>query len=209
MSLALDYVFASSKDDIKPRNVVRSLPALSTDDILEAAYSQARANPSVRLEAKPEAPCWHVVAAIPGQESVAAAYLISRHAAIYLPVKDGRPFLPGYLFVFAWGLDSQWRRILDAPGISGVLASGERARPIPDAVIDYLRVREAGWKLAAKGKSCAKRKGWRRWLREQEVELPPVYSVTVDEWQPKLRELENAPIEERSRLFATAIGLLT
>lgn len=202
-----------SEDRPKPCNVVRPLPRLSRDELMTVAYEEARSDPSLRLEARCKSPeiaggCWHVVAAIPGQEMIAAAHLIARHAAVYLPIKDGKPFLPGYLFVFAWGIDAQWRKILGAPGIGGVLASGERMRPIPDGVIDYLRVREAGWEAAKeKGRLGSARRGWRRWIRGKDVDLPPVFSVTVEEWQPKLRVLEDVPVDERAGLFAAAMGL--
>lgn len=210
---AVDWQCAGDDDRSKPRNVVRPLPALSRDALMIAAYEEARADPSLRLEAKCESSevadgYWHVVAAIPGQEMIAAAHLIARRAAIYLPLDEGKPFVPGYVFVFAWGVDFQWRKILSAPGVGGVLASGERMRPIPDKVIDELRAREALCEvsnLVAQTKTGGSRSGWRRRSRREDAD--DKHQVVANAWVTVIDMLEDAPHEQRSGLFATALGL--
>lgn len=203
MSLTLDYVFASSKDDIKPRNVVRSLPRLSRESVMIAAYEEARADPSLRLKAaslkagpdgKPEVTdgCWHVVAAIPGQEMVAMAHLVARNFGTYLPMYEGKPLVPGFVLVFAWGIDSQWRKILGAPGIGGLLANGEKASPVPWKEVDYLRGLEVWWQEDVNTPNIRKGRR-RRWKRKQRA------TVTVQDWQSKLKGAE---------VFAAAVGLV-
>src|SRR5437588_12517795 len=56
-------------------------------------------------------PAWHIVRTELGRETIAAAHLAGRRFGIYLPMIDSVPLFPGYLFVFAWGITDQWRRI--------------------------------------------------------------------------------------------------
>ena len=54
-----------------------------------------------------------------------------------------RPLFPRYLFVGVDRTSMPWRPILSTFGVSGVVRFGDEPTPVPDAIIDTLREREA------------------------------------------------------------------
>lgn len=97
---------------------------------------------------------WYVVQSQPNAEAKAIAHLNRQGFSTYLPryLKRRRharrvetvaaSLFPRYLFV-AVDLNAQrWRSIFSTVGVSRLVCNGELPTPIPDRVIDALKVRE-------------------------------------------------------------------
>jgi transcription antitermination factor NusG len=112
-----------------------------------------RRHGSINAEIVPGAPaCWYVVVPKPGMMSQAAAHLMRRRFGIYQPLltksrtQFGKmmsyksPLFPGYLFVFVWGIDAQWTRIANCPGVSRLLMIGDKPAVMrSDYIMDLQR----------------------------------------------------------------------
>ena len=80
---------------------------------------------------------WFVVRTQPHAEEKAVRHLGNQGFSTYLPryrrrvrharcvVNALRPLFPGYLFVFAWGITDQWRRIRACPGVVRIVCRSE------------------------------------------------------------------------------------
>lgn len=135
-------------------------------------------------------PAWHLIQTAPRQETVAAAHLVGRHFAIYLPtfgrddvlpvsgkVRAGDPLFRGYLFLFVWNIEAHWRRICACPGVARIVVEAERPVVVPDTVIDDIQVLEVlNGKLED---TCrAGRRGWRK-RRRDGAPTPKRQTVTI------------------------------
>jgi transcription antitermination factor NusG len=97
---------------------------------------------------------WHVLSTVPGQERIAASHLAARRFGIYLPENEQtvvargvkrqrrRLLIPGYVFVFVWGIAGNFRRICACPGVSRLLFECGRPAVIEDEEIDQLAALE-------------------------------------------------------------------
>lgn len=148
----------------------------------EAMMVEERQGPFAAEILSGSAPAWHLVRTAPARETLAAAHLVGRRFATYLPtfgrddvlpisgkVKAGKPMFPGYLFLFVWNIHAHWRRILGCPGVANVVVIDERPVVVPDRVIDEIQVLEV-----LNGKlddACrAGKRGWRK--RRRDGSLP-------------------------------------
>lgn len=99
-------------------------------------------------------PNWHIVTTLPSHEHIASGHLIGRRFGVYHPlyretiVRRGRKadvvrqLFPGYLFVFVWGIDEHYRRIVACPGVTGLLLAAGRPAVVPDQVIREIEATE-------------------------------------------------------------------
>lgn len=98
---------------------------------------------------------WYAVLVHPGQEGIVCAHLIARQFGLYLPqytrdiIVKGRKrtltrnLFPGYVFVFAWNISRNARRINSIPGTNGILSNNYKEPVvISDAMIDQVRIEE-------------------------------------------------------------------
>lgn len=95
---------------------------------------------------------WYVARTKPRREATTAALLEQRGVEIYLPTLVSRrgsgdrpaarePLFPGYLFV-RLALDSaDWLGVRSAPGIGYFLGCGGTPSPIPDDLVETIRLR--------------------------------------------------------------------
>jgi transcription antitermination factor NusG len=118
---------------------------------------------------------WHVLVTQPSHEKIAAGHLIARGFGVYLPeiervrvVRGARrryttPMFPGYLFVFVWAIEKQWRRIEACTGVVRMLRNGDSPAVITDADIRDLQAVE--FSEIAKQPRPPRRKGQSRRLQ--------------------------------------------
>jgi len=110
-------------------------------------------------------PAWYILRTEFGRETVAAAHLAGRRFAIYLPMIEGLPLFPGYVFVFVWGLMDVWRRIHAIPGVIRVMVRDERPVVVSNRAIATIELIEARLSPVVnlyRTRGRAKRKGWRK-----------------------------------------------
>lgn len=87
---------------------------------------------------------WFMLRVTPGRESAVAGHLSGLRFGTFLPMakrtKEGKeyPIFPGYLFVFVWDMEAQWRRIRAVPDVNGLVPVG-----VTDGDISWLRLEEA------------------------------------------------------------------
>lgn len=164
-----------------------ALPSLS-DHLLQLAAratERAHANP-FEAEIAPEPARWHVIVTEPNREATAAGHLIGRGFGTYLPDYDqiavirGRKrvihqrMFPGYLFVFVWAIERQWRRIASCTGVTRMLLNGERPAILSDEQINEIQTREISqlvngdWLLFSTSQKRRNRKRMKRWECELE-----------------------------------------
>jgi transcription antitermination factor NusG len=98
-----------------------------------------------------ETAAWYALKVEPSHEKIAVAHLIGRRFGIYLPtdqvtetrrgrrVTRTRLLLPGYVFVFVWGIGKHLHRLRAIPGVVGIMTRNEQPQVIPDWAIDRLR----------------------------------------------------------------------
>ncbi len=104
-------------------------------------------NPSARGARTTEAaPAWYVVASKARREDFAAAQLVQREVAVFLPrlvlerrgERVVRPLFPGYLFA-RFVLARESARVVWAPGVRRLVTFEGEAPSVPDSAIDFLR----------------------------------------------------------------------
>ncbi len=157
-------------------------------------------------------PCWHLIQTAPRQETIAAAHLVGRHFAIYLPtfgrddvlpvsgkVKAGDPLFRGYLFLFVWNIEAHWRRICACPGVTRIVVEAERPVVVPDRVIDDIQVLEV-----LNGKlddACrAGRRGWRKRRRDGAAPArPQTVTISTASAFAEIKDLDPADRNDRLR----------
>lgn len=119
---------------------------------LEVASERAEKQGPLDAELLPDVKAaWYALVTEPGHEKLAMSHLVGRRFGIYLPeeeiteVRRGRRvtrrrlLLPGYVFVFVWGIERHTRRLRSIPGVVDILHNNERPQVIPDCAIDRLR----------------------------------------------------------------------
>jgi transcription antitermination factor NusG len=129
--------------------------------------------------------CWHVIVTQPAREYAAAKHLMRRGFGIYLPELDERlagiltkrPMFPTYLFIFVWGINSQWRRIASCTGVVRWLPNigGDKPAVVPDDVIHEIQARELTQVIANLPAEKVPRghKRLKRWQKELMAEVSP------------------------------------
>jgi transcriptional antiterminator NusG len=102
---------------------------------------------------------WILVETYPNEERTVAAHLVARRFGIYVPeiqqtiVRRGRKIevtrlmFTSLIFVFVWGVERHWKRIISVPGVARIrtiTAANDRTIPlvVPDQVINRIRVCE-------------------------------------------------------------------
>ncbi|MGJ4888929.1 transcription termination/antitermination protein NusG [Bradyrhizobium sp. HKCCYLRH3099] len=102
---------------------------------------------------------WHLIETYPNEERTVAAHLVARRFGIYVPemeqtiVRRGRKvevtrlMFTSLIFVFVWGIERHWKRIMSVPGVARIrtiTAANDQIIPltVPDHVIDRIRVCE-------------------------------------------------------------------
>ncbi|MGJ4893760.1 transcription termination/antitermination protein NusG [Bradyrhizobium oligotrophicum] len=102
---------------------------------------------------------WHLIETYPNEERTVAAHLVARRFGIYVPetqqtiIRRGRKvevtrlMFTSLIFVFVWGIERHWKRIMSVPGVARIrtiTAAGDQTIPltVPDHVIDRIRVCE-------------------------------------------------------------------
>ena len=166
--------------------IAAELPHLSKHltAIALQATERARANPFEASLVAGSRPHWHVIVTEPNRESTAAAHLVARGFGTYLPefdevvvirgkrrVRRQRMF-PGYLFVFIWAVETQWRRISACAGVSRLLLCGDKPAVLSDKDINDIQTEEFknlvnNTPLFVETKK-KRRKRLKRWERELE-----------------------------------------
>jgi transcription antitermination factor NusG len=119
---------------------------------VEVANERAEKQGPLDAELVPDVTAaWYALVTEPGHEKLAVSHLIGRRFGIYLPeeeiteIRRGRKvtrrrlLLPGYVFVFVWGIERHTRRLRSIPGVIDIMHSNERPQVIPDYAIDRLR----------------------------------------------------------------------
>jgi transcriptional antiterminator RfaH len=98
---------------------------------------------------------WYVVQTQPNAEHRAIAHLRRQDFTTYLPRYRKRrrharrteivlaPLFPRYLFVSIDMSSQRWRSIQSTVGVSRLVCNGDEPAPVPEAVLDALRAREA------------------------------------------------------------------
>jgi len=161
---------------------------------------------------------WHVAVTEPARERTAAAHLVGHRFGIYLPeavettisrgrkITAARPLLPGYLFVFTWGIAQHWRRIWATPGIVGILVNDGRPVVVPDAAIDEVRAEENRQRPLVIDDWGWRRRGRRRQCRKENHQLDAHEIVAVHAYSA-WRELFVLDEPNRNQQFLRAMGL--
>ncbi len=161
------------------------LPSLSEHLLQLAARATERAHASpFAAEITAEPACWHVIVTEPNREAIAAGHLIGRGFGIYLPEYDevvitrGRKrvihqrMFPGYLFVFVWAIERQWRRIASCTGVARLLLNDQQPAILSDAQINEIQTREISQLVNGEAllldSPPKRRKRMKRWERELE-----------------------------------------
>ncbi len=163
-----------------------ALPSLS-DHLMQLAAratQRAHANP-FQAEIAAEPARWHVIVTEPNREATAAGHLIGRGFGTYLPEYDQvavtrgrkrvihRKMFPGYLFVFIWSIERQWRRIASCTGVTRLLLNGQHPAILSDEQINEIQTREIsqlvnGHESLLFGGTPKRRKRMKRWEKELE-----------------------------------------
>ncbi len=159
-----------------------ALPSLSEHLLQLAARATERAHASpFGAEITAEPARWHVIVTEPNRETTAAGHLIGRGFGTYLPEYDemvitrGRKrvlhqkMFPGYLFVFVWAIERQWRRMAACTGVARMLLNGDRPAIVPDTIINEIQVEEFNQLVnntSLLASEPGKRKRLKRWERD-------------------------------------------
>ena len=97
---------------------------------------------------------WYVVQTQPNAERKAQFHLQRQDFTVYLPqyLKRWRharkselrpaPLFPRYLFVAMDVAQARWRAIRSTIGVSALVCNGERPAPVPEGVVEDIRLRE-------------------------------------------------------------------
>lgn len=161
---------------------------------------------------------WVALITAPAHERIAAAHLVARGFGICLPetevteVRRGRKvertriLIPGYLFVYVWGVDAHAPRLRATPGVIDFLRQEGDIRSIPWEVINELReIENRERPMLLPMQEVARPKKGRRWRRsrrplEQVAEPEPI--VAVHCWSPFIEELRDAGLDDEARIAA-------
>ena len=199
----------------------------------------------INAEIDPElSAVWLLVETVPGLERIAASHLAARRFGIFVPDiryqpkrdKTGKILRPiergakldrsermfvGYIFVFMWLTDENWRRIHAIPAVRGVVRwPDERIATFTDSRISQLRTLEAilspiEFEFPANWVRKRKRYGWRHDARG-ENNTPKAEKVTEaikgwvnvgDEWIDTIEALHVLDGRDENRSLAKALGL--
>lgn len=99
-------------------------------------------------------PAWYVIETTPGHQKIAAAHLSARRFGIYVPevetdemrrgrrVKSLHPMFRGYIFVFLWGINRHYGRVLACPGVLRFVLIEDNPAIISDADIARIKAVE-------------------------------------------------------------------
>lgn len=110
------------------------------DRALKALYRDSHRD-SVTQQIKPTSVAnWYLVRCAPGRDLTAMRWLSRRRFGVFLPLAGIRRVLPGWLAVYAFDIDEMQARIMEVPGVVGILR-GHDLRPfeIKDGFIKSLR----------------------------------------------------------------------
>lgn len=204
-----------------------ALPSLS-DHLLQIAAratERAHANP-YGAEITPEPARWHVIVTEPNREATAAGHLIGRGFGIYLPEYDevvisrGRKrvlhqkMFPGYLFVFVWSIERQWRRMAACTGVSRLLRNGDQPAVVTDEQINEIQTKEFNRLVndtplvAVSGPKRKKRlKRWERELEKHACEqmIEGNFRVTTKSY---FADIETLDAHSRNHRLHRALGIV-
>ncbi len=150
---------------------------------------------------------WHVLVTMPGQERIAAAHLTARRFGVYvaeMQAVDNRrgkeAMFPGYVFVFVWGIDQHWQKILGCPGITRILA------PISWQDIDRIRAIENEHCPLPLVRAKLPR-GYRRNRKREDYARTTDQVVSVRSWSAFQDGIAGLDGEGRNQLLRKALGL--
>lgn len=138
------------------RNMALVFEEISRRALREAEERERRIGP-INAEMASAAGNWHVLSTHPQSERIAAAHLAARRFGIYVPMVDRVAYpkgkkqrvqalmFPGYVFVFAWDVAKNYRRIMACPGVARMLMTGTDGHPaiISDEFINRVQGEEA------------------------------------------------------------------
>jgi len=152
---------------------------------------------------------WHVVTVASGCDRIAAAHLLARRFGIYLPEMPNKHgardlLLPGYLFVFVFGVAAHARRILACPGVVDFLSFAGEIVAVPDSFISDVRELENREMAAVEYRGNRRRKGYRRRATLQEGQSDALGARAFSAW---IDAMEGVAPEKRIGLFLAAIGI--
>lgn len=167
---------------------------------------------------------WHAITVAPNCDRIVAAHLMGRRFGVYLPETLGHragsreSLLPGYVFLFVWGIDDHAERILGCPGVIDFLRMGlsREIVLIPDEIIDEVREIEnrlmptilpAAAIAMAGGASKKKKKRWRKGRKAKEIIDHSDEVVAVYPYSPMIAAMEGLDSAGRISAFLSAIGL--
>lgn len=179
------------------------------DGLIDKVYRLASHEEIQKAEMVPSAEAvWLAVTTVTGQERVAAAHLVGRRFAIYLPeIEQGygdkkhiEVMFPGHLFVFVWGADQHWTRIKACPGVIDILGS------LSDADMRAIQAKENELYPLVPAIKIGKKKRWRRTRREEIIDYDNEI-ISIRPWSAftdGLRELDSAG---RNNLLRRALGV--
>jgi transcription antitermination factor NusG len=202
----------------------RPLSAYFTE-LAAQATERARAH-KFEAEVAPTPGRWHVLVTQPNRETTAAAHLIGRGFGTYLPeitkvaIVRGRKrtcrqaLFPGYLFVFVWGIEAQWRRIAACTGITRLLLKDDKPAVVADEIIGEIQATEfnclmetGALHLQDDHRRPRKRmKRWQRQLRETEDKSIPEGKFRVST-KGYFADVEKQEPEARNSILRRALGL--
>lgn len=138
------------------RNMALVFEEISRRALREAAERERRIGP-INAEMASASGNWHVISTHPQSERIAAAHLAARRFGIYVPMVDRVSYpkgkklriqslmFPGYVFVFAWDVARNFRRIMACPGVARMLMTDTDGHPaiISDEFINRVQGEEA------------------------------------------------------------------
>jgi len=181
-----------------------------------AASIEAKAGPYL-AEIAGERAAWHIVETAPGAERKAVRSLADRGFGVFLPEFAGdamrlryygktiaiggtRLIFPGHVFLFVWGVEANWRRVLECPGVRGIVQRADRPIVVPDAVIDHLQALQFGT-MPRRGRRPSRR-------TRHQGDAPGELLITVST-RSFWREISASDAEGRIGLWHRALGLAT
>ncbi len=86
---------------------------------------------------------WHVCTTRPQQEHIAAIHLTNQSFHTYLPVLDGKPLFPRYLFIEFNRDTDPWGKIRSTRGCCSLLLDGYLPAIVPERAMDAIRAYKA------------------------------------------------------------------
>ena len=159
------------------------------EKIEQAAMERDRRDGPFRAEIRPDMkPAWYAVTVHPNHEQIARFQLVARGIGVLHPqfpvdyIYHGqarrrmRSLIPGYLFIFVWGIELHTRRILKCSGVSGIVkAESGGYCMIDDAEIDKIRRAEnEEWPLVTVEEVIVRRRRRKKYTQTLERRETPI-----------------------------------